>query len=451
MMRSSGVSQVLCLALLAAAAHAQPTVAAGAKAVVSAESVSVYGTMSSAGEVKATLKRGDRVTIGLVLFGDDVTWCDITRVGEKRRLGFASCEYLEQDRGAATTAPPPAAEPKKPITVRQAPPVLAPSLPPPDAVTVPPEPVARPKPEPEAVKEPAPPEPAPVTAPPVAAPEPVREPDPPTPVAIPAPIVPPAPEPARAEVALTAADIVETALANSGLRASLARYTRTTNLISFLDKGRLAEIDGAALDRVLSQQFEPGGFSKAVGDQIGKNYSPHSVPALVEWLRSPVTQKLAELERRALDPDSHDQLVAFAADLAKSRPPESRLELVHRLYEAFQICDVEVESTIALVHTIAMAIGPALPKEKRYSSGELDRALGTVKARYRSIMKNARLVHYLFAYQSASDAELEQYVGFLESENGKLFVSLIAKGFYDATETISRSLLIEIPRNLKRR
>jgi hypothetical protein len=66
-------------------------------------------------------------------------------------------------------------------------------------------------------------------------------------------------------------------------------------------------------------------------------------------------------------------------------------------------------------------------------------------------MKNARLVHYLFAYQSASDEELEQYIGFLESESGKLFVSLIGKGYYDATETISRSLLIEIPRNLKRR
>jgi hypothetical protein len=244
---------------------------------------------------------------------------------------------------------------------------------------------------------------------------------------------------------------VETALDSSGLRALLDRYTRTTNLIAFLDKGRLAEIDVAALDRVLAAQFEPGAFSRAVGDQIAKNYPPQSLPALVEWLRSPGTQKLTGLERRALDPESHDALVAFASDLSKSRPPESRLELIHRIYDGLKICDVEVESTIALVHTTALAIGPALPREKRYTAGELDRALGTVKARYRSIMKNARLVHYLFAYQTASDQELEQYIGFLESESGKLFASLIEKGFYDATETISRALLIEIPRNLKRR
>ena len=64
-------------------------------------------------------------------------------------------------------------------------------------------------------------------------------------------------------------------------------------------------------------------------------------------------------------------------------------------------------------------------------------------------MRNARLVHYLFAYQGASDDELEQYVTFFESENGKWFVSLIDKGFYEATEAISRGLSDQIPRNVK--
>jgi hypothetical protein len=110
---------------------------------------------------------------------------------------------------------------------------------------------------------------------------------------------------------------------------------------------------------------------------------------------------------------------------------------------------MEVETTIALVHTVAQAIGPALPKEKRYGAAELDRALGAVKSKYRSIMKNARIVRYLFAYQTASDAELGQYVQFLESESGKWLVSLVDKGFYDATESISRNLRADIPRNVK--
>jgi hypothetical protein len=158
---------------------------------------------------------------------------------------------------------------------------------------------------------------------------------------------------------------------------------------------------------------------------------------------------MADLESKALKPESRDALVDFAAGLSKSPPAESRLLLVHRLYDSVKTCDMEVDVTIALVQTVALAIGPVLPKEKRYSAAELGKALGPVKTRYRSIMKNARLVRYLFAYQSVSDAEFEEQVSFLESENGKWFVSQVEKGFSDAGEAISRALGSEIPRKLK--
>src|SRR5260370_22067788 len=98
----------LWLGLLAVTVQAQ-TVAAGARAIVGADTLPVYATMSQAGEPKATLKRGDIVTIGLVLFDADVTWCAISKIGETKRLGFASCEFLERDRSAAPAPPPPVA------------------------------------------------------------------------------------------------------------------------------------------------------------------------------------------------------------------------------------------------------------------------------------------------------------------------------------------------------
>jgi len=75
--------------------------------------------------------------------------------------------------------------------------------------------------------------------------------------------------------------------------------------------------------------------------------------------------------------------------------------------------------------------------------------LTEVKSRYGSIMKNARIVRYLFAYRSATDAELEQQVNFLESETGKWFVSLVEKGFGDANQAISRALSAEIAQKVK--
>ena len=375
------------LALLAASAQAQ-IVAAGARAVVGADSIPVYAKMSQAGDVLVTLKRGEIVVIGVVLFDTDVTWCAISRVGQTRRLGFASCEFLEPDRSTPAPEPPGLAPPPTPL----------------------------PKPKPVTTPKPQPPEPP-------AAPKPAAEP----------------------------ADFVDSVLDGLGLRSAIANYAQTTRVLAFLDKGRLAEIDVPVLERVLSEQFQPGPFYMAIGDRLHKGYSPERLPALEGWLHSPLARNLADLDRRAYAPESRQELVDFAASLSTTPPSQPRLILIHRLYEDTRICDMEVEATIALVHTTAQAISPALPKEKRYGANELDRALGGVKSRYRSVMRNAKLVQLLFAYQSASDAELEQYAGFLESDEGEWLISTIDKGFFDATGSISRRLQAEIQQKLKPR
>src|SRR6266852_9170160 len=215
--------------------------------------------MSDTAEVKLTLKRGDIVIIGLVLFGSDTTWCAISKAGQSKRLGFASCEFLEPDRGL-TAAPEAAPAPKpEPATIREVP--QAP-------VTVREVPAAAPAPTPP-----------PVTAP---VPEPAA-----------APVAPPA---------VSQSEFVEILLDGAGLRSSLANYTQSTHLLSFLDKGRLAEIELPTLERVLSKWFQPGAFYVAVGGQVSKNYSPERIFKVVEWLRSPVTNKLSALERQAFSP-----------------------------------------------------------------------------------------------------------------------------------------------------
>jgi hypothetical protein len=387
------LGQLLVIAVAQPMAQGQ-TVAAGARAVVGADTLPVYATMSQSGDLRATLKRGDTVTIGLVLFDSDVTWCAIARIGETKRLGWASCEFLEPDRSSPAPAPTTLAPPKtKPVTIREAAPVSI-----------------------------SPPKPAPVE-----------------------------PPPAPAKPAGAPNDFADTVLDGFGLRTSIAHFTQTTHLLAFLDKGRLAEIEVPALERVLREQFQPGPFYVAIGAELRKGYTPERLPALVDWLHSPVAPKLADLERRGYSPEARPQLVEFADSLSKTPPTQERLLLIHRIYDASRICDMEVEAAIALVHTTAQAISPALPKEKRYSANELDRALGSVKSRYRAVMKNARIVQSLFAYQSASDTELEQYANLLESDSGEWLISAIDKGFFNATGSISRRLQAEIQRNVKPR
>jgi len=428
MIRSSAISRGLCMALLATSARAQ-NVAAGARAVVNGDTLPVYASMSTSSAVKATLSRGDAVTIGLVLFGDDTTWCAVSKSGETRRLGYAACEFLEQERstspGPVNTTPAPAPKkfvvreaPRDPITIREAP-------------LLPQTPSSEPLETLSSIREPLPARP----------PEPTPAPEPAGPV--------PAALPSATPAADTRVDLVALALEGSGLRANLTRYVQTTHLVSFLDKGRLAEIEVPLVERALAVLFRTDTFSRAIAEQMRRSQSPERLKTLVEWLQSPLTRKIVELESRALEPEAHEELVAFAASLRSAPPPESRLRLIHRLFDATQTCGMEVDTTIGLVKAVAQAIGPALPEEKRYTAAELNRALGAVKPRYTSIMKNARLVHYLFALQTVADEEVEQHVSFLESEDGKWFAEIVRRGFSDATGAISRNLRAEILHQIK--
>src|SRR5437867_12129214 len=117
------MEKAVILALLAAAVTQAQTVTAGDRAVDSSDTLPVYASMSDSTEVKVTLKRGEVVIIGLVLFGSDTTWCAISKAGQSsKRLGFASCEFLEPDRGLTAAPESPPAPPKpEPVTVREVP------------------------------------------------------------------------------------------------------------------------------------------------------------------------------------------------------------------------------------------------------------------------------------------------------------------------------------------
>ena len=103
-------------------------VPAGARAVVGADTLPVYAQMSVESAVRATLKRGDTVTIALVVFGSDVTWCAVVKPGETKRLGYASCEFLDPERNPVAPAPvPPAPMPAGPAASAPVPPAPVPA------------------------------------------------------------------------------------------------------------------------------------------------------------------------------------------------------------------------------------------------------------------------------------------------------------------------------------
>ncbi|MEO7652367.1 MAG: hypothetical protein ABIZ80_18025, partial [Bryobacteraceae bacterium] len=167
------------------------------------------------------------------------------------------------------------------------------------------------------------------------------------------------------------------------------------------------------------------------------------------WLNHPRTKQLGELERRATVAEAQQKLVEFAGGITKNPPSQERLQLIHRLNDATKLSDTEVTCTIAIVRSVARAINPLLPQAKRYGADELRDALAAVQGRYAPIMNNARIVRYLFTYQTADDSELERHVQFWESGSGRWLIAAVQSGYASAALRISSALTAKIPERVK--
>ena len=387
---------------------------AGAKARVAVDELPVYLKMKAEGPPLKMLFKGDSVVIGLVLFGDDITWCAVSKPLESKRLGYVSCESLEPDKGEKPAQPEPVPVPKppaQPIKIREIepPPIKVRELPQHTADQL----------LKSARESGAIPDPAELKPPPAAA---VTE----------------APE-----------NFVELALDRSGALRDIRMYVQRTNLISFLDRTRLAKINQKLLQNAIFEHFRAEIFDKNMAKKLAQANDPAHMPHLIAWVRSENTEAVENALRDASRADARQGLVKFASDLTAKPPPEGRLRLVHRLYDATHTTEREVHTTMSLVRAVALAMNPVLPKDLRSDARALDDSLKIVEAKYLPVMRNARLVHLLFAFRDLSDAQLEPYVAFWESTTGKWFSKNVEQGFTQASDQIGARFAKELPGRIR--
>lgn len=233
-------------------------------------------------------------------------------------------------------------------------------------------------------------------------------------------------------------------LDRTGERSRLRRYVNTTPFLSFIDKGRLAEIDLSALEAIVEQNITGERLARVIESEYNSAYASSHGEALLRWWRSPLSGRVGRLFDEAGKDEAYARLVGFANRLKKNPPDQSRLVLIHRLHDAQRTSEMQADATIALVRAIAQGLNPLLPQAKRFGGRELEDALKTVRERYLAVLRNANIVFDLFALQSCSDQEIEEDVKFWESPAGVWLMEARQRGFRRAEESMSRSLFSDI-------
>lgn len=421
--------------LASAWAYAQT---AGARAVAGIDRLPVYPKMSTASAPVWQLSKGDAVQITLVLFGDDITWCAISRVGQSKRLGYVSCDHLTPDRGAegaaasdppaaATPATPPAPpQPREPIRIREvpsAPPAAArvrEITPQAAAALVHSAREAGVLPDPSALGPKPPPSPPPEQAAPSAS--------------LPAP------------PGWPLEDLFARLLRGSGVDAELRRFVETVNPVSFLEKSRLRHVDADALREAAARHLRR--FVAEEDDMVkllAARFHVGETEELAAYLDQPAARKLELASAAAASPGAHGRLVEFAQELPKNPPPEARLALIHRIHGGMGLTVGEIDVTLGAVRAMALAMNPVLPERLRFTAEQLEAALEQVRSHYAAVARNAAIVHLLFLHRDLTDAELEDAARFWESEAGQRLSLAVKEGLAAAGTKAAKQIAMSVP------
>jgi hypothetical protein len=174
----------------------------------------------------------------------------------------------------------------------------------------------------------------------------------------------------------------------------------------------------AAIEKAVSESFSAQAFQDRLTSDLKKNFDQKRAQGLLAELSAPAAKRMIELELASPAPE---ELAQFIRTQAASRLPPARTESIKRIDAATKASDLAVEAAFATMKAVAAGIVGAPAKK----AAAFDTTLEKQRAPLAAGIRNSTFVNLAFAYRDASDADVEAYAKFYESENSKWFSGLV--------------------------
>lgn len=176
-----------------------------------------------------------------------------------------------------------------------------------------------------------------------------------------------------------------------------------------------------ALQRAGRDAFQAAKMRKKALAIMKNSCDPELAQEVLDWLLSPLGQKITALESIQFSPKTLQDVQTFSKQLQSNPPPQNRYSLVRRLDAATGASEKNVEVALAILVQTATAMQGALSKGEKISVGEMRRQMAFRRPQLEENAKKATEVSLIYLYQTLTDKELERYVSFSESETGTAY------------------------------
>jgi hypothetical protein len=215
---------------------------------------------------------------------------------------------------------------------------------------------------------------------------------------------------------------VDELLELAGLRAQLGALAAGIRAQLQAARGRLSPEDLATVDRIAARHFDAETLYARIRLELGRHVNAAGLAQALEWYRSPLGRRITRAEVAALTAE-RDTI---------PWPSENRVALVQELDERGGAAETALDVAIALARGLARAAEPVRPAHLRLSPEHLEAQLAQARTETLAPTRIACLQNMLFSYRDLPDAELAEYVRFVESRAGQWYVTTMHQALVDA-------------------
>jgi hypothetical protein len=221
---------------------------------------------------------------------------------------------------------------------------------------------------------------------------------------------------------------IDEALRASGLRNHLTRVrVRLKQTIEDNNPNLDADVR-QWLWRTLDVSFSPEAYTKPVRQALLDNYDADFLTRVLVWYHFPAGKKMVRLEQSGVEPGQAQARNRYLATLENRQPSEERLVAVFRIDEASRATEGTFGAIKAVVNGWNRGIEQVMSDQAQQRAAQGEIARDFFRAQMRDTVSEEVLRELMYTYRGATDAELQAYAEFLESDAGKWFFSTAYKG-----------------------
>jgi hypothetical protein len=227
--------------------------------------------------------------------------------------------------------------------------------------------------------------------------------------------------------------LVRTLMQKSGLSKQIEQIPATMQAdivrASLESDNPLSQGEIDDLSRKTAEAFNASILKDTVETYILGNLSEKDIRMVLAWVDSPLGEKISRLEEEASTPAAYQKIQKMAAQKIKKT---KRSELLSKLDDAIKATDAGVNIAVNMQVAFLLAVTAEMPADQRLSVEDILSEVNKDRTQLRQTIERETMAGFLYAYQSLTDSEIKKYILFAESEPGKKYHAVSAKGLNTA-------------------